>query len=140
MTKDLEPSDLISRADVKKLATKFFGHWVIFENRIDNLPSVPAVSLEKAEEITKRIYNETLEKVSKECKECKERLRSVSAERVGVWIRKEKEENDCDGHRAYYWHECSECGAKPPKNAWKQECFSPYCPNCGAYMVKGENE
>ena len=56
----------------------------------------------------------------------------------GEWIRKEKEENDCDGHRAYYWYECSECGAKPPKNSWKQECFSPYCPNCGAYMGVSE--
>ena len=66
-------------------------------------------------------------------------IECVSAEpKHGEWIRKEKEENDCDGHRAYYWYECSECGAKPPKNAWKQECFSPYCPNCGAKMKGGD--
>ena len=59
---------------------------------------------------------------------------SVSAERVGVWVRKEKEYNDCDGHRAYYWYECSECGARPPKDQWKNEWHSPYCPNCGARM------
>ena len=61
-------------------------------------------------------------------------LPSVSAERVGEWIRKEEELNDCDGHRAYYWQECSECGARPPKDQWKNEWHSPYCPNCGARM------
>ena len=61
-------------------------------------------------------------------------LPSVSAERVGEWIRKEEELNDCDGHRAYYWYECSECEARPPKDQWKNEWHSPYCPNCGARM------
>ena len=90
-------SDLIRRADaLEKMAQAECGlHYADCEadncscsyiGRILDLPSVPAVSLEKAEEITKRIYIETLEKVSKECKECKERLRSVSAERVGEWI------------------------------------------------------
>jgi DNA-directed RNA polymerase subunit RPC12/RpoP len=64
-----------------------------------------------------------------------------SAEAVqGEWIRKEKEYNDCDGYRAYYWYECSECGARPPKNEWKQEWHSPYCPSCGARMYKGGDD
>lgn len=33
-----------------------------------------------------------------------------------------------------YWHECSECGEKPPLDEYKQERFSPFCPNCGARM------
>ena len=58
----------------------------------------------------------------------------------GEWQRKEKEYNDCDGHRAYYWYECSECGAKPPKDQWKNEWLSPYCPSCGAYMGERKEE
>lgn len=34
----------------------------------------------------------------------------------GEWVRITKEYNDCDGHRAYYWYECSVCGARPPKD------------------------
>ena len=61
-----------------------------------------------------------------------------SAEAVqGEWIRKEKEINDCDGHRAFYWYECSQCGTKPPKDTWGHEWHSNFCPNCGAKMVKG---
>ena len=55
----------------------------------------------------------------------------------GEWIRKEKEINDCDGHRAYYWHECSVCGARPPKDTWKNEWHSDFCPSCGARMRGG---
>ena len=34
-----------------------------------------------------------------------------------------------------YWHECSQCGSRPPKNIFtKQEWLSNYCPNCGARM------
>ena len=57
----------------------------------------------------------------------------------GEWVRKVKEYNDCDGYRAYYWYECSECGAKPPKDQWKNEWHSPYCPNCGAKMKGADN-
>ena len=63
---------------------------------------------------------------------------TVSADAVqGEWIRKEQEINDCDGHRAYYWYECSVCGARPPKDTWKNEWHSNYCPSCGARMYKG---
>ena len=55
----------------------------------------------------------------------------------GEWIRKEREYNDCDGHYAYYWYECSVCGARPPKNQWKNEWHSDYCPSCGATMKGG---
>ena len=64
------------------------------------------------------------------------RIQSLpSADAVqGEWVRKVKEYNDCDGHRAYYWYECSECGAKPPKDTWGNEWHSDYCPSCGARM------
>lgn len=58
----------------------------------------------------------------------------------GEWQRKEKECNDCDGHRAYYWYECSECDARPPNSEWKQEWHSPYCPSCEARMKGGDTK
>ena len=61
-----------------------------------------------------------------------------SAEAVqGEWVRKEREYNDCDGHYAHYWYECSVCGARPPKDQWKNEWHSNYCPSCGARMKGG---
>ena len=66
---------------------------------------------------------------------CRELKDLPSADAVqGEWVRKVKEYNDCDGHRAYYWYECSECGAKPPKDTWGNEWHSDYCPSCGARM------
>lgn len=56
----------------------------------------------------------------------------------GEWVRKEKEINDCDGHRAYYWYECSVCGARPPYTRFMNENLSAYCPNCGARMEANE--
>lgn len=58
----------------------------------------------------------------------------------GEWIRKENEYNDCDGYGAYYWYECSVCGARPPKDQWKNEWHSPYCPSCGARMKGGDDK
>ena len=55
----------------------------------------------------------------------------------GEWVCKEREYNDCDGHYAHYWYECSVCGARPPKDQWKNEWHSNFCPSCGARMVKG---
>ena len=52
----------------------------------------------------------------------------------GEWVCKEIEYNDCDGHYAYYWYECSVCGARPPKDTWKNEWHSNFCPSCGAKM------
>lgn len=68
-------------------------------------------------------------------------IMSLSDDAVqGEWIRKEKEINDCDGHRAYYWYECSVCGARPPKDTFKNEWHSDYCPSCGAIMKGGDDE
>ena len=33
-----------------------------------------------------------------------------------------------------YWCECSACGHTPPRNSWRQEYHSDFCPNCGAKM------
>ena len=52
----------------------------------------------------------------------------------GEWVCKEREYNDCDGHYAHYWYECSVCGARPPKDTWKNEWHSNFCPSCGAKM------
>lgn len=49
--------------------------------------------------------------------------------RHGRWVRKTG--------NGYYWYECSECGAKPLKNSYKDDCFSDYCPHCGAKMDGG---
>ena len=43
----------------------------------------------------------------------------------GEW--KRMEDSEC------YWFECSECG-EPPLKKYKYDCFSHYCPNCGADM------
>ena len=33
-----------------------------------------------------------------------------------------------------YWYSCSCCGTKAPKDEWRNDYFSPYCPECGAKM------
>lgn len=59
---------------------------------------------------------------------------NMAKPKTGRWVRKEKEINDCDGHRAYYWYECDNCGARPPKDQWGHEWHSDFCPKCGAKM------
>lgn len=56
----------------------------------------------------------------------------------GRWIVVDEELNDCDGHRTFYWYECDNCGARPPKNQWGHEWHSNFCPNCGAKMESEE--
>ena len=64
-------------------------------------------------------------------------IEALSADAIqGEWVCKEREYNDCDGHYAHYWYECSVCGARPPKDTWKNEWHSDYCPSCGARMYK----
>ena len=58
----------------------------------------------------------------------------------GEWVCKKREYNDCDGYYAHFWYECSVCGARPPKDAWKNEWHSDYCPSCGARMFKGGDD
>lgn len=67
-------------------------------------------------------------------------IEALKTEQIGEWVRKEKEINDCDGHRAYYWYECSVCGANPPKDTWKNEWHSNFCPSCGARMKGGTDD
>ena len=66
--------------------------------------------------------------------------KAVAEPKTVRWVRKEKEINDCDGHRAYYWYECDNCGARPPKDQWGHEWHSDFCPNCGAKMEGGGTE
>ena len=119
-------SDLIKRADALSYPLSF-DHYdkengsreficgvESYREYIQHLPSVSAVSIEKAEEITKRIYNETLAKVSKECKECKERLRSVSAERVACYT--------CE-----HWNsETKGCKRNPSVEEWTETDYCSY--------------
>lgn len=44
----------------------------------------------------------------------------------GRWVK--KHDDVC------YWHECSECGVRLPRNYWGFVWESLYCPNCGAKM------
>ena len=130
-------SDLISRTELIEKIKPYVDNTCKFLKPkeliqyIKELPSVSAVSLAKAEEITNRIYNETLEKVSKECKECKERLRSVSAERNGKWIKwTEYVEDDLGTTTIPHW-KCSMCDTEyDPYIAVRMN----YCPNCGCRM------
>lgn len=45
----------------------------------------------------------------------------------GKWVK------TTDGQ--YYYYVCSVCREKVPKNEWKQDYFSPYCPECGTKMT-----
>ena len=86
-------SDLISREAVKAEATKFFGHCVIFENRIDKLPSVtheltniaflPSVSAEPT--------------FTEEVREALMRLTMCAREECGMC----KYKDDCDFDKQY---------------------------------------
>ena len=59
------------------------------------------------------------------CQHFKDRERFVE-QAQGFW-KKEVE----DG---MYWYACSECGHVVPKDRYRQDWFSDYCPNCGARM------
>jgi hypothetical protein len=50
----------------------------------------------------------------------------VQPVRHGRWLKKD--------YGGFYWYECSECGTRPPKNQWKYQWLSPYCPYCGCAM------
>ncbi len=51
--------------------------------------------------------------------------------RYGEWEMREDEH--------VYWFVCSCCGERPPKDMWKDEWLSLYCPSCGAKMnARGE--
>lgn len=56
----------------------------------------------------------------------------VAPVRHGRWVK--KHDNVC------YWYECSECGEKPPKDQWKNQWLSSYCPNCGTLMEMEDDE
>ena len=60
----------------------------------------------------------------------------------GEWVRCEGEIKDWEGTTVgySYWYECDQCGARPPKDTWKNEWHSDYCPSCGARMYKGGAE
>lgn len=53
---------------------------------------------------------------------------TVDAEEVvhGKWVKKTA---DC-----VYYYACSECEEPVLKSRWGHDCFTRYCPNCGAKM------
>lgn len=57
---------------------------------------------------------------------------TIDAVKHGRWVKRTDE--NC------WWYECSECGDYPMKNVYGHEKLSAYCPNCGARMVRGEEE
>ena len=125
--------DLVSRQDVID-ALMNDADWA------DAIPTIK--SLPSSEPTTKciaqiRIDRDDLQDLVNE--KVNEIVETMSEPKTGRWIRKEKEINDCDGHRAYYWYECDNCGARPPKDQWGQEWNSDFCPNCGADM-RGEQD
>ena len=144
-------TDFISRAELTKHFKTFDEKYLTLDTICDEVQSAPSVSVSQGNLISRA---EAIEAITEFMKpfigvkgdmgaafnSAREMIKdtdvvpSVSAERVGVWVRKEEELNDCDGHRAYYWQECSKCGATPPKDQWENEWHSPYCPNCGARM------
>lgn len=66
---------------------------------------------------------------------------SIQADRSKeAWIRKEEKLDNWGEYCAFYWYECSACGAKPPKNQWGNNWHSNFCPNCGAIMYKGGDD
>lgn len=46
--------------------------------------------------------------------------------KTGRWVKKVD-----DG---VYWYECSECGDYPLKSAFGHDCYSEWCPHCGAKL------
>lgn len=122
-------SDFISRQDAID-ATWFEPSYtdplnVLTEvrDRLKVLPSAEHHNLNVAEYI-KDNFTDVWEQAEKE-------LEVPSTERKGKWIKQEDEQ--C------WWYECSECGHLPPKDTFKQEWLSNFCPNCGARMV-GEDD
>lgn len=53
----------------------------------------------------------------------------VAPVRPGKWLKKHDS--------IMYWHECSECGERRPRNFYGYEWDSPFCPSCGARMDGG---
>lgn len=60
--------------------------------------------------------------------------------KTGKWIRKTEVLNSDGQQGRYYWHECDQCGERPPYTKFMNENLSNYCPNCGAKMGGGDNE
>ena len=132
-------TDLISRADAMGAVQDHFnangfkgyddGQKMM--DRINALPSAEAV-----QETVPTVVRVTMSDGSQYYLE--HERDAIQADAVhGEWVRKVKEYNDCDGHRVVYWYECDQCGARPPKDQWKNEWHSNYCPSCGARMKGG---
>lgn len=141
---ELPNGDLISRADAidavaKAKATDPFGRYdkqnIGIDWALEALKTLPSAEATCATCADRAMC--IMSAPDGNWKSCKD----YRAEAVhGEWIRKEKEINDCDGHRAFYWYECDQCGTKPPKDTWGHEWNSNFCPNCGAKMTKGGDD
>lgn len=122
--------DLIKRADAIEEISK--GVWNVHE-LIDRISALPSADAEQ--EAVPTVVRVTMSDGSQYYLEQERDTTQFDAVQ-GEWVRKVKEYNDCDGHRVVYWYECDQCGARPPKDTWRNEWHSNFCPSCGAYMGK----
>lgn len=141
--------DIISRDAVKEKACKFFGHDVIFLNRIDAIPNarlthdlthacVDLISRADAIEAVHDACNycDTCDIKDIGCSQINALSALPSAEAVqGEWIKTV----GGNGWNEWYVFKCPFCGATIEDkhyHSWKYN----FCPNCGARMYKGGGE
>ena len=141
---EFSKDDLVLRKQVKELVNDMFYH-VSKEGllaEIKALPSAEAVSREDYHNLLMatndidRALREYQAKEENEANQNNGRLINAEAKSKtevarGEWIRKVKE----FGHYMLFWHECDQCGSRPPINQFtEQEWLSKFCPCCGAKM------
>ena len=143
-----EPSDLISRADAIKALSEYYEYSIRMVDEItDLLNSLPSVSANPTVIRCTTFWNE------EDFKEWADRIKEqnkgnniivipceaecVSAERVGVWIEKEKHEDEDTHITEWQSARCSLCGKYLTTPFMYYFTDYPYCPSCGAKMKGG---
>ena len=129
-----EPSDLISRAELIKRFKTFDEKYLTLDTICDEVQSAPIVSVPQGDLISRADIpyfsqfestgNGQYEKIEVALRSDIEALPSVSAERVGEWIKQNDELKVSD-------YRCSICGHY-------QDDKTNYCSECGARMEDKE--